>query len=245
VVVAGWCVVAVLATIGVMVSIFRGLTVFGVLESLQAEQLVQRLAMRAGLGLRVAELAAMDESFTRHPVITAAHIIPGLVFFVLAPLQFWSTFRGRNLGFHRWSGRLLVLLGLVLGASGLYFGLRAPFGGDIEAWGVALFGALFVGSLARAFIAVRRADLAAHRRWMIRAFGIALGISVMRIALDVLLAITGGGVQPVFGIAVWIGFVVTASGAELWIRYGSTAPDLHPRGVRARRGTEVVILTRP
>lgn len=217
--------VIVLAAIGVTAAVLRGLTLFGVLDTLNLEQ--QSLAVVGGLGIRLTaeELAAYDKPFGEHPFVTALHILPGFFFMILAPLQFSSTLRTRHVRLHRWSGRALVLLGIPLGLSGLYFGLSTPFGGSIEAWGVAVAGALFLGSLSKAFIAVRTGDLNAHQIWMTRAYGVALSISTMRVVLPVLGGLTGAGVQSVFGLAVWLGLFITVGAAELWLRRGDALPN--------------------
>ncbi len=217
--------VVVLVTIGIAATVFRNLMVVGVLETPRAERLAQALANGMGLPLSAAEIRTYNEPFLGHSFMTASHVVPALLYMVLAPLQFSSTLRLRRPRLHRVSGRVLVLLGLFLVGSGLYFGLRTPFGGKTEASAVTAFGALFLASLITAFAAARRGDLVAHRRWMTRAFGIALGASVVRGVVPALVAFTGSGVQAVFGLAVWIGFVVAAGAAELWIRLGPAPPD--------------------
>jgi hypothetical protein len=44
---------------------------------------------------------ALDDVFARYPVLTLVHILPGLLFVVLGPLQFSSTFRKRHLHWER------------------------------------------------------------------------------------------------------------------------------------------------
>ena len=221
--------VLVLAALGVTAAVLRGVTLLGVLDTVTVEQ--QALALWTGLGFRLTagELRAFNEPFEVHPFATALHILPAVVFMIFAPLQFSSTLRARHLRLHRWSGRALVLLGIPLGLSGLYFGLSTPFGGNIEAWGVAVAGALFLGSLITAFIAVRTGDLTGHRIWMTRAFAVALSISTMRIVLPVLVVLTGSGVQSVFGLAVWIGLLLNVAAAELWLRRGAALPNVGRR----------------
>jgi uncharacterized membrane protein len=205
---------------------------FGVLETLRAERLMQALATAMGLNLSAAELAAFDKPFVEHPVMTAVHIIPAFLFIVLAPLQFSSRIRGRHLRVHRWSGRMLVVLGVLFGSSALFFGLRTPFGGKTEASAVAVFGVLFLGSLIKAFADVRKGDVIGHRRWMTRAFGIVLGIAMMRLVLPALMSLADSRVQAVFGLAVWIGFAITAVTAEVWIRCGRAAIPATPARAR-------------
>src|ERR1700681_4661390 len=52
-----------------------------------------------------AEFGALDDLFAHYPVLTLIHIVPGLLFMLLGPLQFSSTIRARHLRWHRWSGR--------------------------------------------------------------------------------------------------------------------------------------------
>ena len=87
---------------------------------------------------------------------------------------------------------------------------------------MALFGGLFLFTLSRAYLAIRRRQMARHREWMIRAFAIALGISAARVfgaAFDI--ALTPGGVSPqfVFVLALWVGWLTTLGIAEVWIRH--------------------------
>jgi uncharacterized membrane protein len=174
------------------------------------------------LSERSAELDRFDGRFAANPIATLLHILPGGILLILAPLQFSLRIRNRHLRFHRWSGRILVLSGLVSALAGLYFGVLMPYGGLGEVTAIAFFGCLFVVSLVRGFLAIRRHQLASHREWMIRAFAIALGIGTVRLvsgALDI--ALTPEGLQPtsLFALSLWTGWAVTLGAGELWIRY--------------------------
>src|SRR5438105_4716592 len=68
---------------------------------------------------RFAPAAAMDAVFSQHKSLTLAHIVPGSLFMMLMPLQFVRRVRDRHIGWHRWSGRLLIFLGTVVGLSAL------------------------------------------------------------------------------------------------------------------------------
>ena len=56
----------------------------------------------------VAQFLALDDIFARYPKLTLIHILPALLFLLLAPLQFSPTFRDRHLQWHRLNGRLLI-----------------------------------------------------------------------------------------------------------------------------------------
>ena len=171
---------------------------------------------------RSAELARMDGRFAAHPLLILLHVIPGGFFLLLAPLQFSTWIRTRHVRLHRWSGRVLLPAGLVSVFAALYFGLLIPYGGLGEAAAMALFGGLFVIAIGRAYLAIRRHQVARHREWMIRVFAIAIGISTVRVVGAVLdPALTPAGVRPpdIFVLSIWTGWVITLGVAELWIRY--------------------------
>ena len=147
-------------------------------------------------------------------------MIPGAIFFILAPIQFVETVRRRFITFHRWSGRLLLLVALFIASSALFFGELTPFGGTGEAIAVALFAILFLLALALAWLAIRRGQVARHRDWMIRAFAIAFAIATARVVGAVLeLPLTAIGLRPapMFVIAIWTGWLMSIGAAELWI----------------------------
>jgi Predicted membrane protein (DUF2306) len=81
---------------------------------------------------RFAAAAAMDSGFAQHKALTVAHILPAALFMVLMPLQFIRRIRERHLAWHRWSGRLLVILGFVVGMSALVMSYTMAIGGANE-----------------------------------------------------------------------------------------------------------------
>ena len=59
--------------------------------------------------------AALDAGFARHMALTLLHILPGALFLTLALFQFMPGIRQKHLQFHRWTGRVLVICGLIIG----------------------------------------------------------------------------------------------------------------------------------
>ncbi len=171
---------------------------------------------------RLAQLTAMDDLFARHPILTLVHIVPGMLFMILGPLQFSSTIRARHLRWHRWSGRVLVICGLVIGATALVMSFGMPaIGGVNQAAATTLFGTFFLFALCKAFWHIRRREIALHREWMIRAFSVGLAVATIRPIVGVFFAtspLTGLTPREFFGIAFWIGFVLHLIAAEAWIR---------------------------
>ncbi len=124
--------------------------------------------------------AALDAGFFQHRALTLAHILPASLFFILMPLQFVPGIRARHIRWHRWSGRLLVPLGFVVGLSALAMSFTSSVGGANETAATTLFAILFLVFLSIGFWNIRHRRLAQHREWMIRAFGVALGIATTR-----------------------------------------------------------------
>jgi uncharacterized membrane protein len=184
---------------------------------------------------RVTAAAKLDEHFTGHKALTLVHIIPGALFFLLAPLQFVGSLRVKHLWWHRWSGRVLVALGVVIGISALMMSYTASIGGATETAATTLFAILFLAFLGKAFWHIRRREVRQHRQWMIRAFGTALGIATTRPIVGAFFAAGRLSPEEFFGIAFWLGFSLTLMGAEAWIHY-TREPTLskHPIGPERR-----------
>src|SRR6267143_1360863 len=174
----------------------------------------------------VARFAALDDLFAQYPILTLVHIVPGLLFMLLGPLQFSSTIRARHLRWHRWSGRIFVICGVVIGTSALVMSFGMPaIGGFNQAAATTLFATFFLFSLRKAFWHIRRREVTLHREWMIRGFSVGLAVATIRPIIGMFFATSRlSGLTPheFFGIAFWIGFVLHLIAAEAWIH--STVP---------------------
>jgi uncharacterized membrane protein len=166
---------------------------------------------------------ALDEVFAAHRSLTLVHIIPGFFFMVLGPLQFAKNIRSRFLRFHRWSGRIFVASGLVIGFTAIWMSLGiTSIGGVNQAAATLLFAILFLFSLGKAFLHIHRREIPQHREWMLRAFAIGLAVATIRPIIGVFFAtsrFTHLTPQEFFGTAFWIGFTLQLLAAESWIHY--------------------------
>ena len=166
--------------------------------------------------------APYNPGFLEFPVATALHVILGGVYLALAPFQFAKRIRSRHLGYHRWAGRVLVAIGLLVGAAGVFMAVVIPAAGWSERVVVGSFGLLFLLALGKGFLHVRAGRVAMHREWMIRAFAIALAIATTRlISIPALLIVgvhTDGQVATLVIVSFTVAFVVHALLAEAWIR---------------------------
>jgi uncharacterized membrane protein len=149
-------------------------------------------------------------------------MFPGLVFVVLGPFQFVQALRARRPRIHRRIGYVVLTSGLVTGVSALAMSTQMAIGGATERAATALFGVLFLVALARAFVSIRRRQVALHREWMIRAFSLGLAIATIRPIVGVFFAtqrLTHLTPPEFFGIAFWVGFTMHLIAAEAWINH--------------------------
>ncbi len=159
-----------------------------------------------------------EASFAEKPFVTLLHVLPGLAFMVLGPFQFLPRLRAKYLAVHRWSGRICIGAGLVAGLTALVLAFRQAFGGPLETAATVLFAPFFLFALARAWLHVRRREVAAHREWMIRAFAIGLAVASMRPLAGLAMVATGRPLQDVLGAVFWLAFLLHWLLAEAWIR---------------------------
>lgn len=186
--------------------------------------------------------AVPDEPFSRnyvaHPWPAYLHIVPGLVYLLGAPFQLSARFRRGHLTLHRRMGRVLIAVGAFSVVLALFIGISHPFGGWVEGTATVVFGLWFLTCLGLALAAVRRRNIANHRRWMIRAFAVGIGIATIRVWVGIFLALhhaltsapPNGPQASTFGLAFWLGFAVNVAVGEWWLRRGSPRPGSRPSG---------------
>jgi uncharacterized membrane protein len=214
-----WSAVVFLAVIGVAVAVRRIIYLGPILASGYSPP---------APGSRAAQFQNLDAGFARHPVLTMIHIVPGILFMLLGPVQFSKSIRARRLQWHRISGHIFLTSGFVIGTSALVMSFTMQsIGGLNQAAATVLFGLLFLFALCKAFRHVRRREIQLHREWMIRAFSIGLAVATIRPIIGIFFAtsrLTGLTPYEFFGTAFWIGLVLHLIAAESWIRLtGATA----------------------
>ena len=158
------------------------------------------------------------------------HIVPGLLFVTLGPLQFNATLRSRHLRWHRASGRVYLASAYIIGVSALIMSFVVPaIGGLNQAAATTFFSIFFLFALSKALWHVLHREIALHREWMIRAFSIGLAVATIRPIVGIFFAtsrLSGLTPREFFGIAFWIGFVVHLIVAEAWIRQRAASPTV-------------------
>ena len=159
------------------------------------------------------EVAAV--MFARAPWTTVLHIASGIVTLVFGPLQFVRRLRDRHRWLHREMGMAYVAAVVVGGTAGL---LSAPhsFGGLGTHLAFAELALGWIGTTVMAVVAIRRRDVAAHRRWMVRSYALTLGAVMLRIWMP-LSVMAGIPFEVAYPVVAWLAWVPNLLVAEVWI----------------------------
>ena len=118
-------------------------------------------------------------------VAFALHVGFGGLALLLSPVQFAARLRNRAPAVHRTVGRVVLGSIAVAGTAGLVLAPHSLAGG-VGTAGFGLLAALWLGCAAAALRAIRRRDVAAHRRWVVRTFALTYAAVTLRLWLAVL-----------------------------------------------------------
>ena len=169
-----------------------------------------------------------------HPVWMPAfyvHIITGMLAIAIGPFQFLKRFRNRNLSLHRKLGKAYVAAILFLAApTGLYMAFFAE-GGWLSSLGFVLMSGLWFYTTWQALATVRKGNISAHKKWMIRSY--AMTFSAVTLRLLVPLFSIGFGFDALFVVVstAWISWALNLLIAEtliLWTTRSLTPKYSHP-----------------
>lgn len=155
------------------------------------------------LPLGIALHPDMRATYETHRIGIYTHVFASAVALVLGPFQFSAGLRARHLVLHRWSGRLYLGVGVLVGGlAGLFMAAHA-FGGPVARLGFACLaiGWLFTGL--RAYLSVRTGDIASHRRWMVRNFSLTFAAVTLRLWLPAAVA-SGVAFELAYPVIAWL-----------------------------------------
>jgi uncharacterized membrane protein len=119
------------------------------------------------------------------------HIGFGGLALLLSPLQLAARLRARVPRFHRICGRIVLTSIALAGSAGL---LLSPFSlaGPVGTIGFGTLAILWLAFAAAAYRAIRRGDVATHRRWAIRTFALTYAAVTLRLWLGILIPLQIG-----------------------------------------------------
>ena len=167
----------------------------------------------------------MRATFETHRFGIYVHIFASVVALALGPFQFSARLRARHVALHRWSGRLYLGVGVLVGGlAGLFMASHAS-GGPAARLGFSCLalGWLYTGS--RAYFAIRAADIASHRRWMVRNFALTFAAVTLRLWLPASIA-SGITFEVAYPAIAWLCWVPNLLVAEVLFNQTHSKPLL-------------------
>ncbi len=165
-------------------------------------------------------------TFEAHPIGIYTHVFASLVALTLGPFQFSSRLRASQIQLHRWAGRAYLGVGVLLGGlAGLYMSFHA-FGGVAARVGFGCLALAWLFTGLCAFLAIRRRDVATHRRWMVRNFALTFAAVMLRLYLPASM-ITGADFGLAYAVIAWLCWVPNLVVAEVLFNR-TRNPSLRP-----------------
>lgn len=164
---------------------------------------------------------AENARFFDLPAPILIHIFGATTFLVLGAFQFMPSLRRRRPRWHRWSGRVLVPMGIAGGLSGMWMALSS----DLPVYDNTtlmvfrlVFGSVMVGGLVVALAAIRRRDIGTHQRWMARSYAVAQGAGTQSLILGPIVVLAGQPGGNPKAIAMTAAWVINLAVAEWLVR---------------------------
>lgn len=124
--------------------------------------------------------------FARYILPLRLHIAGGMGALLAGPWQFSEKLRARAINFHRWLGRF-YLLEVLLGSIAGFAMATVSDQGLPTHLGFGILAVLWFFTGLQAYLKIRRGEVAAHRRWMIRNFALSLAAVTLRNYLPLML----------------------------------------------------------
>lgn len=122
------------------------------------------------------------ENFTARPALFLLHVGGGVVALAIGIWQFMP--RTRRSSWHRLAGRAYVIACILGGIGGFFLALGST-AGFVAQTGFGLLAVLWIAATWKAYSAIRARDIAAHRIWMWRSYGLTAAAITLRIILPV------------------------------------------------------------
>jgi uncharacterized membrane protein len=123
----------------------------------------------------------MKPAFISNSTAIHIHVFSAVLALALGPLQFSANIRRKHPKIHRWSGRIYLGIGVLVGGlAGLYIA-RHAHGGIVAQVGFSLLALLWLYTGARAYLSVRSGAFEEHRQWMVRNYALTLAAVTLRL----------------------------------------------------------------
>lgn len=153
-------------------------------------------------------------------VVDRAHFLFGGIALLIGPFAFRRIVLRERPSLHRRLGKVYMVSAAVSGLSGLAMAFGAA-GGVPGRMGFGGLAVVWLSTTGFGFVAIRRRDIAAHRRWMVRSFAVCFAAVTFRIELLILTPLLG--FETAYPTVAWSSWVLNLAFAEYWLSNTSTA----------------------
>jgi uncharacterized membrane protein len=154
----------------------------------------------------------MRAGFLVHAPAVYAHVFGSAVALAFGPFQFLPRWRAAHMRLHRWSGRIYLSVGVLIGGlAGVFLAFHA-YGGAAARAGFAGLALAWLLSGLFAYRAIRRREVGLHRRWMVRNFALTFAAVTLRLYLpaSVVLGVPFELAYPAIAWLCWVPNIVVA-----------------------------------
>lgn len=120
--------------------------------------------------------------------------------------QFSAKWRVAKASLHRQLGKVYVFAALGSAMAGFFVALSAT-GGLVSIAGFAMLAVIWFATTLMGLLAIRRADVPVHQRWMIFSYAACFAAVTLRIWLPLLIMLHKGEFVPAYRIVAWLCWV--------------------------------------
>ncbi len=166
-----------------------------------------------------------DEHFSRFILPLRLHIAGGMGALLSGPWQFSEKLRARAINRHRWIGRFCLLSVGVGSIAGFVMSLVSKEGTPTH-WGFGILAVLWFFTGLQGYLTIRRRDILAHRRWMIRNFALTLAAVTLRNYLPLMLFGLHWSFRTTYVVVSWLCWVPNLLIAEWIVQRSRRVPTM-------------------
>lgn len=205
-----------LATLGFILRIFAGYTVLGLACFLMLRTIIGYTTFQTNV-----QFLAQKQDYIGNPIWMFAfytHVFSAVVALMAGFTQFSKQFLQDHRQWHRWFGRVYVVVVLLINVpAGLIMGIYAN-GGMIGKTAFLLLDVLWFLTTYLGYTKAKKRNFVAHKNWMIRSYALTLSAITLRTWKIILSHSFNIDMAPLYIIDAWLGFVPNLLMAEAIIR---------------------------
>ena len=151
-----------------------------------------------------------------HPGFVSIHVSMSVVALLLGAAQLSASLRAARPHLHRWLGRIYVGLVIPSAAASLVLAPRVDtFGTPFM---LSLMGVLWLSFTVLGILAIRRRNVTAHRRWMLRSYGLTFAGGVLFRLYYFLIGMQAGiDIEYSYPASVWLAVGTSLLFVETWL----------------------------